>query len=111
MRANPFWVHGELSVELDLPWPLPNVGGTISLSWGGDDGSAPFGPLGLSHLDATLADHCDSAVKQARDHYELLAHRATPIAHRPSAVATARKRFALRALVANVLLRIELSRR
>lgn len=77
---NPFWVHGELSVELDLPWPLPNVGGTISLTWGGDDGSVPPGPLGLSHIDATLIDHADSADKQASDHYVLLAHRATPIA-------------------------------
>jgi hypothetical protein len=77
---NPFWVHGELSVELDLPWPLPNVGGTISLTWGGDDGSVPPGPLGLSHIDATLIDHADSADKQASDHYMLLAHRAKPIA-------------------------------
>jgi hypothetical protein len=76
---NPFWVHGELSVELDLPWPLPNIGATISLTWGGDDGSVPPGPLALSHVDATLIDHCDSADKQASDHYVLLAHRATPI--------------------------------
>jgi hypothetical protein len=72
---NPFWVHGELSVELDTPWPLPNVGGTISLSWGGDDGSIPPVPLALSHLDATLADHCNAAGKPASDHYVLLAHR------------------------------------
>ena len=77
---NPFWVHGELSVELDLPWPLPNIGATISLTWGDDDGSVPPGPLGLSHLDVTLVDHCDSADKQASDHYVLLAHRAKPIA-------------------------------
>ena len=73
---NPFWVHGELSVELDLPWPLPNVGGTISLTWGGDDGSIPPVPLALSHIDATLADHGDSNDKSASDHYVLLAHRA-----------------------------------
>jgi hypothetical protein len=71
---NPFWIHGELSVELDLPWPLPNVGGTISLTWGGDDGSVPPAPLALAHLDATLIDHCDSASKPASDHYVLLAH-------------------------------------
>jgi hypothetical protein len=71
---NPFWIHGELSVELDLPWPLPNVGATISLTWGGDDGSVPPAPLALGHLDATLIDHCDSAGKQASDHYLLLAH-------------------------------------
>jgi hypothetical protein len=72
---NPFWVHGELSVELDLPWPLPDVGATISLTWGGDDGTVPPAPLALSHIDATLIDHCDAADKQASDHYVLLAHR------------------------------------
>jgi hypothetical protein len=72
---HPFWVHGELSVELDLPWPLPDVGATISLSWGGDDGSVPPAPLALSHIDAILSDHCDAADKQASDHYVLLAHR------------------------------------
>jgi hypothetical protein len=77
---NPFYVHGELSVKLDLPWPLPDVGGTISLTWGGDDGSVPPGPLGLSHVDATLVDHTDSADKQASDHYVLLAHRTAPVA-------------------------------
>jgi hypothetical protein len=71
---NPFWVHGELSVELDLPWPLPDVGATISLTWGGDDGAVPPAPLALSHVDATLVDHCDSADKPASDHYLLLAH-------------------------------------
>lgn len=71
---NPFWIHGELSVELDLPWPLPNIGATISLTWGGDDGTVPPAPLALSHLDATLVDHCDSADKPASDHYVLLAH-------------------------------------
>ncbi len=72
---NPFWIHGELSVELDLPWPLPDIGATISLTWGGDDGTVPPAPLALSHIDATLIDHCDSADKQASDHYVLLAHR------------------------------------
>jgi hypothetical protein len=72
---NPFWVHGELSVELDLPWPLPNVGGTISLTWGGDDGSIPPAPLALSHMDAVLTDHCDANDKAATDHYTLLAHK------------------------------------
>jgi|GEM_PF-1435252 len=71
---NPFWVHGELQVELDLPWPLPNIGATISLSWGGDDGTVPPAPLALSHLDASLIDHADSAGKHASDHYVLLAH-------------------------------------
>lgn len=72
---NPFWVHGEFSVELDLPWPLPDVGATISLSWGGDDGSVPPAPLALSHVDANLADHTNSAGQATGDHYLLLAHR------------------------------------
>jgi hypothetical protein len=76
---NPFWIHGELSIELDLPWPLPDIGATISLSWGGDDGSVPPAPLSLSHLDATLADHCDSNDKPASDHYLLLSHKAKGI--------------------------------
>ena len=73
---NPFWIHGDLSVELDLPWPLPNIGATISLSWGGDNGTVPPAPLALSHLDATLSDHCDKADKPATDHYLLLSHKA-----------------------------------
>jgi len=77
---NPFWVHGELSVELDLPWPLPNIGATISLTWGGDDGSVPPSPLALSRLNATLIDHCDSADKPASDHYVLLSHAAPAVA-------------------------------
>jgi hypothetical protein len=66
---SPWWVYGSLSVELDLPWPLPNVGGTVSLSWGGN-GPPPPAPLALSTVDATLVDH------GASDRYELLAHRA-----------------------------------
>jgi hypothetical protein len=66
---SPWWVYGSLSVELDLPWPLPNVGGTVSLSWGGN-GPPPPVPLALSTVDATLIDH------GASDRYELLAHRA-----------------------------------
>ena len=66
---DPWWVHGELSVELELPWPLPNLGRTISLSWGGN-GPPPPAPLALNSVDATLVDH------GASDHYELLAHRA-----------------------------------
>lgn len=72
---NPFWIHGEVDVELDLPWPLPNISASISLTWGGDDGTIPPAPLALSHIDATLVDHTDSADKQASDHYVLLAHR------------------------------------
>jgi hypothetical protein len=66
---SPWWVYGSLKVELDLPWPLPNVGGTVSLSWGGN-GPPPPAPLALSTVDATLTDHGTS------DRYELLAHRA-----------------------------------
>jgi hypothetical protein len=76
---SPFWIHGELSVELDLPWPLPNIGATISLTWGGDDGSVPPGPLALGHLDVTLVDHFDANSKPASDHYTLLAHGPSPI--------------------------------
>jgi hypothetical protein len=76
---NPFYIHGELSLELDLPWPLPNIGASISLSWGGDDGSVPPAPLALGHIDAILIDHCDSNAKPASDHYTLLAHRNQPI--------------------------------
>ena len=72
---NPFWVRGGFQVELDLSWPLPNVGATVSLSWGGDDGSVPPPPLALSHIDATLVDHTDASDKSASDHYVLLAHR------------------------------------
>lgn len=70
---NPFWVYGSLQVELDLPWPLPNVGATISLSWGGNDGSVPPVPLALSTVNAALLDHGTS------DKYELLAHRGAPV--------------------------------
>jgi hypothetical protein len=70
---NPFWVYGSLQVELDLPWPLPNVGATISLSWGGNDGTVPPAPLALSAVNAVLVDHGTS------DRYELLAHRGTPV--------------------------------
>jgi hypothetical protein len=70
---NPFWVYGSLQVELDLPWPLPNVGATISLSWGGNDGSVPPVPLALSTVNAALLDHGTS------DTYELLAHRGAKV--------------------------------
>ncbi len=66
---DPWWVYGSLSVELELPWPLPNVGGSVSLSWG-ENGPPPPAPLALSTVSATLIDH------GATDRYELLAHRA-----------------------------------
>ena len=72
---SPFWIHGEISVEIDLPWPLPSPSATISLTWGGDDGSIPPAPLALSHIDATLIDHTDANDRPATDHYVLLAHR------------------------------------
>jgi hypothetical protein len=68
---HPFWVHGEFHVELETPWPLPDVGATVSLTWGGDDGSVPPAPLALNHIDATLIDHFKTS-----DHYTLLEHRA-----------------------------------
>jgi hypothetical protein len=67
---NPYWVHGEFHVELELPWPLPDVGATVSLTWGGDDGSVPAAPLALNHIDGTLIDHVGTS-----DHYPLLEHR------------------------------------
>jgi hypothetical protein len=70
---NPFWVHGEFHVELETPWPLPDVGATVSLTWGGDDGSIPPAPLALNHVDATLIDHVRTS-----DKYALLEHRAGP---------------------------------
>jgi hypothetical protein len=78
---SPFYIYGQLSLELDLPWPLPNVGGTVTLSWGGDDGSVPPAPLALGHVDATLVDHCDANSKPTSDHYTLLAHR--PLSPQP----------------------------
>jgi hypothetical protein len=65
---SPWWVYGSLTLELDLPWPLPNVGGTVSLSWGGN-GPPPPAPLSLSTVEATLVDH------GASDRYAMLAHR------------------------------------
>ncbi|HTS98156.1 MAG TPA: hypothetical protein VMI33_16215 [Streptosporangiaceae bacterium] len=66
---HPWWIYGSFQVELDLPWPLPNVGASVSLSWGGNDGSVPPAPLALNVVNGTLADH------GASDRYELLAHR------------------------------------
>ena len=85
---SPWWVYGSLSVELDLDWPLPNVGGTISLSWGGN-GPPPPAPLALNTVSATLVDH------GASDHYELLAHRPAPRSTpstRPTRWCTTRRR-------------------
>lgn len=67
---NPFWVHGEFTVSLDLPWPLPDIGATVGLTWGSNDGSVPPAPLALSRIDAFMRDHAHGA-----DHYNLLAHR------------------------------------
>jgi hypothetical protein len=78
---NPWWVYGSLTVELGLPWPLPNVGGTVSLSWGGN-GPPPPAPLALNSVGATLVDH------GASDHYELLAHRAGATVNAVSAADT-----------------------
>jgi len=50
---------------------VADVGATVGLTWGGDDGSIPPAPLALNHLDATLIDHVRTS-----DHYTLLEHRA-----------------------------------
>jgi hypothetical protein len=75
---NPFWVYGSFHVELDLPWPLPNIGATVSLSWGGNNGPPPPVPLALNTVNATSVDHGTS------DRYELLAHRANAPREVPS---------------------------
>ncbi|MCP3711114.1 hypothetical protein M3I54_29760 [Paraburkholderia sp. CNPSo 3274] len=72
---HPFWVHGDLSVELDLPWPLGSIGATVSLTWGGDDGSVPPSPLALNQINANVNDHTNSSGQPASDQYVLLAHR------------------------------------
>src|ERR1700674_3876877 len=72
---HPFWVHGEISVELKTPWPLPDVSATVSLTWGGDDGTVPPAPLALNHLDVTMDDHIDAAAMPSSERYMLLAHR------------------------------------
>ena len=66
---DPVYVHGEFSVELDLPWFLPDVGASISLTWGGDNDGRPAPPLPLAHVDATLVDHVASS-----ERYTLLSH-------------------------------------
>ena len=66
---HPWWIYGSFHVGLDLPWPLGSVGATVSLSWGGNDGTVPPAPLAVNVVNATLADH------GASDRYELLAHR------------------------------------
>ena len=78
---DPFWVHGEFDVELDLPWPLPDVGATVSLTWGGDKDDRPASPLPLSHIDATLVDHVGTS-----ERYTLLAHRPSWSAADPALV-------------------------
>lgn len=46
----PFHLKGDFHVGIDLPWPLPDVGATITLEWGGALSSPP--PLPLPVRDA-----------------------------------------------------------
>ncbi len=48
----PFHLHGGFSVGIDLPWPLPNLGGTINFDWQETLTSAP--PLPLPLREATV---------------------------------------------------------
>ncbi|MHB8455742.1 MAG: hypothetical protein ACYDDO_13855 [Acidiferrobacterales bacterium] len=66
---NPFWIHGEFTVSLDLPWPLPSPSATVGLTWGSDDGSVPPAPLALNGISALMSDHANGS-----DHFSLLSH-------------------------------------
>jgi len=43
----PFHLHGSFSVGIDLPWPLPDLGGTINFDWQETLASTPALPLPL----------------------------------------------------------------
>ena len=46
---DPFLIEGEFSVALELPWPLDDVGGTVTLQWGPDPGVPPI-PLPVQEI-------------------------------------------------------------
>jgi hypothetical protein len=71
---NPFWVFGQFEVALELPWPLDDVGATVSLTYGGDDGSIPPPPLSLNSIGIKLSDHSNSNGSPSSDSYILLGH-------------------------------------
>ena len=48
----PLHLHGDFSVGISLPWPLPDIGATVSLDWQTPLGSPPALPLPLH--DATI---------------------------------------------------------
>jgi hypothetical protein len=53
---HPYYVHGDLSVKLPLPWPLEDVEATIEFTWEQDvppPTPRPLEALGLEHLKAT----------------------------------------------------------
>lgn len=73
---NPFWVLGQFEVEINLPWPLKDIGATVRIEFGGDDGTLPPPPLALNTVGATLVDHTDAAGSPTSDAYALLSHTA-----------------------------------
>jgi hypothetical protein len=48
----PFHLKGNFRVGIDLPWPLPDVGATITLEWGGSLSAPPPLPLPLREAAA-----------------------------------------------------------
>jgi hypothetical protein len=63
---NPFWIHGEFTVTISLPWPLPDIHCGVSLTWGSDTPAPPTG-ANLARIEAVLSDHAGVG-----DRYDLL---------------------------------------
>jgi hypothetical protein len=47
---DPFHLHGDFSVGIDLPWPLPDIGASISLDWQTKLDAPPELPLPLREV-------------------------------------------------------------
>ena len=63
---NPFWIHGEFTVTIELPWPLPDIHASVSLTWGSDTPPPPTG-ANLTRVEAVMADHAGVS-----DRYDLV---------------------------------------